>query len=73
MGWTGERERLTYSLCVDLVDIRQSLGQNVTGHLISELVSELSCLSAGSIHGGTSICYGASHDTTDGGRDLEDM
>lgn len=67
------KKKKTHSLCVNLIDIGQSLRKDVAGHLIAVLVPELGCLPASTIHRGSGIRYRACHDAADGGRDLEDM
>lgn len=63
----------THSLGVDLGDVCQPLGQNITRHLVAVLVSELSSLSSGSVYRGSCVCNGASHDTTNGWREFVDV
>lgn len=63
----------SYPLRVDLVDIGQTLGQYITGHLISVFIPEFSCLPTGTVDAGTGVCYGSSHDAADGWRNLEDV
>ena len=65
--------RQPYSLGVDLADVGQSLGQDVAGHLVAELVAELSSFALSTLGKGASIRDGARHDAADRGGDLEDV
>jgi hypothetical protein len=69
----SQAQSRTYSLRVDLADVGQSLGQHVTGHLISILVSELSSLALSTLRKRTGIRDRAGHDAANRRRDLEDV
>lgn len=62
-----------HPLCVDLVDVGKSLGENVARHLVAVLVSEFGRFAASTVNAGSGIGYGAGHDAADGGRQSEDM
>lgn len=63
----------THSLRINLVDIGQSLRENIAGHLVAELVSEFGRLSTGPVNRCSGICYGTGHDAADVWRQFEDM
>jgi len=63
----------TYSLCIDLVDVGQSLCQDVAWHLVPVLVSELGRLTSRTSDGCTSISYGSGHDAADRRREFVDI
>lgn len=60
----SNRDRLAYSLRVDLIDIRQSLCQHIARHFVSVLVPEFGGLASCTIHRGPGIGDGAGHDTS---------
>lgn len=60
-------------MCINLVDVGHTLCQNITGHFITEFVSELSSLSTSTVDRRTGIRDGTSHYTADGRRNLEDV
>ena len=63
----------TNPLRINLVNVGQSLCQNITRHLITKFVSEFSSLSTSTVDRCSGICYGSGHDTADGRRKLEDV
>lgn len=63
----------THPLGVHLADVGKSLRQDIGGHLISILVSELGGLALGSLRKSSGIGDGSGDDAADGGRDLEDV
>lgn len=60
-------------MCVDLGDVCEALGQNITGHLVTVLVSELGSFTTRSHDRSSCICDGTGHDTADGWRESVDV
>jgi hypothetical protein len=67
------RPEHAHPLRIHLRDVRQTLGQDVAGHLVSKLVPELSRLSSRPVHRRSCIRYRASHDAADRWRELVDV
>lgn len=60
-------------MCVNLIDVGQSLGEGIAGHLVSVFVSELGGLTTRSVDTGSGIGDRPRHHTPNGRGDLEDV
>jgi hypothetical protein len=62
-----------YTLGIHLADVGQSLGQDVSRHLVTVFVSELCSFSLSTLRKCSGIRNRACDDASDGGGDLEDV
>lgn len=62
-----------YTLGIHLADVGQSLGQDISWHLVAILVSELCSFSLGTLGERSGVGDRACDDASDGGGDLEDV
>lgn len=62
-----------YTLGVHLADVGQSLGQDISWHLVAIFVPELCSFSLGTLGEGSGIGNRACDDASDRGGDLEDV
>ena len=68
-----QHRQSSHFLRVDLRDVCKTLGQDITGHLVAVLVSELGSLTTRSHDRSSCVCDGTSHNTTDRRRKSMDV
>lgn len=62
-----------YTLGIHLADVGQSLGQDISWHLVAIFVSEFCSLSLGTLGERSGVGNRACDDASNGGGDLEDV
>lgn len=62
-----------YTLGIHLADVGQSLGQDISWHLVAKFVSKFCSFSLSTLREGSGVGNRACDHTSDGGGDLEDV